>query len=84
MTEAATYAQDQLERLRVTAWSDQIMNDGNHSNNIPAGLSGIAYGRTWSVATTGTIKTVTITLSWTDAVAPHSFNLVSAILNPNL
>jgi hypothetical protein len=45
-------------------------------------LSGITYGRTLNVVTSGNIKTVTITVSWTDQTA-HSFSLISAIVNPN-
>ncbi len=81
ITEAATFAQDQLERLRVTSWGDANLTNGTHINNVPPGRSGIAYGRTWTVATNGNVKTVTITINWTDQTT-HSFRLISAISNP--
>ena len=73
ITEAATFAQDQLEQLRSTSWG-AIAN----GTDTRAGSSGISYTRTWNVVTTGTIKTITITTSWTDQEL-RSFNLVSAI-----
>jgi type IV pilus assembly protein PilV len=79
LTEASTYAQDQLERLRVTSWGD-IDNDwldstGTDRTTTP---SGITYSRTLDVVQTGTIKTVTITVNWTDQQG-HSFSIISAI-----
>ena len=80
ITEAVTYAQDQLERLRVTSWGDASLGIGAHQNNITAASSpsGIPYSRTWNVAQNGNIKTVTITIGWNDRVN-HSISLVSAI-----
>jgi type IV pilus assembly protein PilV len=79
ITEAATFAQDQLEQLRVTSWNNinngWLDSSGRDRTTTP---SGITYSRTLNVVKTGTIKTVTITVSWTDQAA-HSFNLISAI-----
>jgi type IV pilus assembly protein PilV len=79
ITEAATYAQDQLEKLRVTSWGSIANNwvdtSGAGTKTYP---SGITYTRTLDVVTSGNIKTVTITVSWTDQTA-HSFSLISAI-----
>jgi len=78
ITEAATFAQDQLERLRVTSWSPgSEMDIGAHNNNI-TGSSGIPYARNWNVVQTGNIRTVTITVNWNDGVA-RSFTMISAI-----
>ena len=83
ITEAATYAQDQLEKLRVTSWGS-IANNWVDTSGVGTKtyLSGITYSRTLNVVTSGNIKTVTITVSWTDQTA-HSFSLISAIVNPN-
>ena len=79
ITEAATYAQDQLEQLRVTSWGSIANNWVDTSGaGTRTGPSGITYTRTLNVVTSGNIKTVTITVSWTDRVF-HSFNLISAI-----
>jgi type IV pilus assembly protein PilV len=82
MTEAATFAQDQLEQLRVAIWDD-INNEWlDASGTDTRTASGIPYTRTLNVVQNGNIKTITITVSWTDQSA-HSFNLISAILDPN-
>jgi type IV pilus assembly protein PilV len=75
ITEATTFAQDQLEQLKVTPWASIV----NGANTIP-GSTGIVYTRTWVVATNpeGSLKTVTITMNWTDQI-PHSFNLTSVL-----
>jgi prepilin-type N-terminal cleavage/methylation domain-containing protein len=79
ITEAATYAQDQLEQLRVTSWGSIANNWVDTSGaGTRTGPSGITYTRTLNVVTSGNIKTVTITVSWTDQVF-HSFTLISAI-----
>jgi prepilin-type N-terminal cleavage/methylation domain-containing protein len=83
ITEAATYAQDQLEQLRGASW-------GGINNNWrdPSGAanrtapSGIDYSRTLNVVQSGNIKTVTITLNWTDQTA-HSFSIISVISDPS-
>jgi prepilin-type N-terminal cleavage/methylation domain-containing protein len=81
LTEAATFAQDQLEHLRVTSWAPGgDMDNGPHQNQVTSPYSGITYTRNWNVAqnVAGTIKTITITTSWTDREF-RSFILVSAI-----
>jgi hypothetical protein len=40
--------------------------------------SGITYNRNWNVVTNGNVRTITITISWTDQVL-HSFTLTSMI-----
>jgi prepilin-type N-terminal cleavage/methylation domain-containing protein len=73
-TEAATFAQDQLEQLRVTSWP--TINNG--ANNA-TGSSGITYDRNWNVVQNGNLKTITITIGWTERGVAHSFNFISAI-----
>lgn len=78
ITEAATYAQDQLERLGVTPW-ENITDDWLDPSGLnKTKVSGITYTRTLNVVESGKIKTVTITVSWTDQAA-HSFNLISVL-----
>jgi type IV pilus assembly protein PilV len=82
MTEAATFAQDRLERLKAISW-DNIVTDPV-PNTIP-GASGITYTRNLNVVQNGDLKTATITVSWTDPtniVAPHSFNIICVFLKP--
>jgi len=85
ITEAATYAQDQLEKLRVTSWGSIANNWVDTSGaGTKTYLSGITYTRTLNVVSNAndTLKTITITISWTDQAA-HSFSLISVIVNPN-
>lgn len=75
MTEAATFAQDKLEELRVTPWANVA-----NGNDARIGSTGINYTRTWAVVTSGAgnLRTVTITVNWTDQTS-HSIRFVSAI-----
>jgi len=77
MTEAATFAQDKLEELRVTEWFDIA---GNADTTVS---SGITYNRTWTVVPTPPIpndimKEITITVTWNDGL-DHSISLFSAV-----
>jgi type IV pilus assembly protein PilV len=73
ITEAATFAQDQLERLRVTQWANIV-----NGNDAIVGATGINYNRSWNVAVNGNIRTVTITITWNDRIN-HTISLISAI-----
>ena len=75
LTEAATFAQDRLEELRVTAW-DNIVN-GSDLNPIQ-GSTGINYNRIWTVNTNDNEKRVTVTVNWNDRV-DHSINFLTVI-----
>jgi type IV pilus modification protein PilV len=83
LTEAATFAQDQLERLKATSYDDIKDNWHDPSGSNTRTVSGIDYTRALNVVENGNLKTVTITVSWTDptnVIAPHSFNIVSVYL----
>jgi len=84
VTEAATFAQDRLEQLRVTTWANVVTGTDPTPPGPPRGSTGIVYTRSWTVVSNAndTLKTITITISWTDQAA-HSFSLISAISNPN-
>jgi Tfp pilus assembly protein PilV len=83
MTEAATFAQDKLETLRVTPW-DLITTD----NDAVSGSTGIRYNRNWVVSSlpnpspppADLQKAITITVSWNDGV-DRSVRLLSVISN---
>ncbi len=75
ITEAATYAQDKLEELRVTPWANIVTG----TDTTPTvGSTGIVYNRNWNVAVNGNVRTVTITIGWNDRIN-HTINLISAI-----
>jgi prepilin-type N-terminal cleavage/methylation domain-containing protein len=84
MTEASTFAQDRLEQFRVTTWQSVPVGVGPQVPPDPpdlktwTGPTGITYTRNWNVVQTGNLKTVTITVNWTDQTN-HSVTLVSAI-----
>ncbi len=73
ITEAATFAQDQLEQLRVTQWANIVS-----GNNTITGSTGIVYTRNWNVVVNGNVRTITITIGWNDRIN-HTITLVSAI-----
>jgi len=81
LTEAATFAQDRLEAMRVTPW----LNVASGADTIQ-GSTGIRYTRTWNVATLANPspppadleKTVNITVTWNDGTN-HSISLLSVI-----
>jgi type IV pilus assembly protein PilV len=75
MTEAATFAQDRLEELRAIRWED--ISEGVNTDQ-KSGSTGINYTRDWNVATTGSLKTITITIGWQDK-ANHSIRLTSVL-----
>jgi Tfp pilus assembly protein PilV len=75
MTEAATFAQDKLEELRVVKWENLI--DGDNTDQ-QGGSTGINYTRNWNVKTNGSLKTITINVNWNDRTA-HSIRLVSVL-----
>ena len=73
MTEAATFGQDKLEELRAGPWIFLVNGNDNRT-----GATGANYVRTWAVAQTGNLRTVTITVSWTDQTN-HQIQFLSAI-----
>lgn len=88
LTEAATFAQDMLERLRLsplTILANGIPPSTPQTDN-PIGSTGITYTRSWTYtanipAPNTTLDTITITVSWIDPVKlqPHSITMVSTI-----
>jgi len=71
LTEAATFAQDKLEELKVTSWENII--SGNDPNPI-SGSTGFPFNRTWTVnlgpnspaPPHDNEKRVTVTVQWND------------------
>lgn len=75
VTEAATLAQDKLEEIRGKLWSD--VHEGRDQDK-PRGCTGVEYTRIWDVVRQGNLKTITITINWTDRIS-HSIRLVSVL-----
>jgi type IV pilus assembly protein PilV len=75
MTEAATFAQDMLEQLKVSSWGNVVS-----GADARTGSTGILYTRTWTVTDNpnGTQRWVNITVSWND-LANHSISFLSVI-----
>jgi prepilin-type N-terminal cleavage/methylation domain-containing protein len=83
MTEAAIFAQDQLENFRTSPWTNVVT-----GNDVRQSSTGINYARSWVVIPNGvtpndTIKEIRITISWNDRVS-HSINFRSVIYRPLL
>ena len=78
LTEAATFAQDTLERLRVSPLNSIPL--GVTTTDNPVGATGITYTRSWTaVGSSSTLDTITITVSWVDPakLQPHSISMIS-------
>ena len=75
MTEAATFAQDKLEELRVTSWGSVVP-----GSDVRQGSTGINYSRNWNVVANplDNQRWVDITVSWTDRTS-HSVSLLSVV-----
>jgi len=78
MSEATTFAQDMLERLRVSQWAN-VKSDADRVT----GSTGINYDRSWVVSPNpisedDNLRTVTITVKWNDKI-DHSISVLSAI-----
>ena len=84
LTEAATFAQDKLERLRVTPLVNIPLNITTTDN--PVGSTGITYTRSWTAVPNipfpnNTLDTITITVTWVDptSLQNHSISMISAV-----
>jgi type IV pilus assembly protein PilV len=81
LTEAATFAQDILERLRVSPLTS--IPTGVMIQNSCVGSTGIIYTGSWTAVTNGsaTLDTITITVSWSDPakLQPHSISMISVV-----
>jgi prepilin-type N-terminal cleavage/methylation domain-containing protein len=79
LTEAATFAQDILERLRVSPLTS--IPTGVMIQNTCVGSTGIIYTGSWTAVAngSGTLDTINITVSWADPakLQPHSINMIS-------
>jgi prepilin-type N-terminal cleavage/methylation domain-containing protein len=78
LTEAATLAQDTLERLRVAPLGDIPLT----YNTTTVAPSGITYTWGWVASQPiPTLDTITITVNWTDPIRlqPHTITMVSTI-----
>jgi type IV pilus modification protein PilV len=78
LTEAATLAQDILERFRAVRPQTDIP-EGTNNDQVTA-ASGVTYTRTWTVTTNGdsTLRNISITVTWTDSI-PHSITIIHPI-----
>jgi len=84
LTEAATFAQDRLEELRVTTWDNIVSGNDDStliqgSTGINYSSTGINYNRVWTVLDQNiNEKRVTVTVNWNDRV-DHSINFLTVI-----
>ena len=80
MTEAATAAQDALERLRLSPLT--YIPTGVLIADSFVGSTGITYNRTWTATqnATGNFATITLTVTWVDPTKlSHSITMVSGL-----
>lgn len=67
---ATTLAQDLMERFKNLSFSS--LNSGNDSTI----LGNVTYDRQWTVSTAGNMKTIAVTVNWTDRI-PHNVSMTT-------
>jgi prepilin-type N-terminal cleavage/methylation domain-containing protein len=81
LTEAATFAQDTLERLRVSPLSS--IPTGVMIQNSCVGSTGVLYTGSWIAVpnSTNSFDKIQISVSWTDPVKgqPHSISMNTTV-----
>jgi prepilin-type N-terminal cleavage/methylation domain-containing protein len=81
LTEAATFAQDTLERLRVSPLSS--IPTGVMIQNSCVGSTGVLYTGSWTAVanSSSTLDTITITVNWVDPakLQPHSISMITTV-----
>ena len=82
LTEAATFAQDRLEGLKVIPYANLI----SGTDQI-RGSTGIIYSRILTVVPNAgppndTLRTATITVNWNDGMN-HSISMLAVVKNPS-
>jgi prepilin-type N-terminal cleavage/methylation domain-containing protein len=85
MTEAATFAQDQLENFRTSPWAN-VVTGNDRWPEVRNRINGIEYTRNWTVIPNAappndTVKEITITINWNDTTS-HSVSFRSVIFRP--
>ena len=80
VTEAVTIAQDKLEEFRAVRSQAPPLGDipDGPGQDQKTGSTGINYARNWNVVTNGSLRTITVTISWNDRTN-HSVRLFSVI-----
>jgi prepilin-type N-terminal cleavage/methylation domain-containing protein len=78
MTEATTMAQDKLEEFKATPWARLLPTTPDPGTDQRKSSTGINFARTWTIVENGNVKTITLTVSWTDRIN-HSIRLLSVI-----
>jgi len=80
LTEAVTFAQDKLEEFRAVRKQAPPLGDipEGPGQDQKTGSTGINYARNWNVVTNGSLRTITLTISWNDQTN-HSVTLLSVI-----
>ena len=72
VTQATILAQDKLEELKNLSYTHADLSSGQHSEGT---ITGTIFSRQYVVAdTTSTMKTITVTVQWTDGTT-HSISL---------
>jgi type IV pilus assembly protein PilV len=69
LTTATTVAQTQLEAIQRAGYTGAVINDvsGPFKSSDTVSAGGIAFSRTTGITTASNTKTVTVTVSWTEA-----------------
>jgi len=78
ITEATTMAQDKLEEFKATLWTNLLPTTSGPRTDQRTSSTGINFTRAWTIVANGSIKTITITVSWTDRIN-HLITILSVL-----
>ena len=76
LTEAMNIGQAQMEKLKITPWGTLA---NSPSPSTVTSKTGVAFSNTWTIATTGNLKNVTLVTSWVDRTNTHMLELKTKI-----
>jgi type IV pilus assembly protein PilV len=69
ITSATAVAQTQLEAIQRAGYTGAVINDvsGPFKSSDTASMSGITFSRATAITTASNMKTITVTVSWSEA-----------------
>ncbi|MFQ5673175.1 MAG: prepilin-type N-terminal cleavage/methylation domain-containing protein [Nitrospinales bacterium] len=77
ITAATTLIQDKIEAFKSATFSS--ITNGSETNIDSRGQAGGPYSRSWVVTTSGLVKTITVTVTWSIGASNKSRSMTTAI-----
>ncbi|MFQ5715742.1 MAG: prepilin-type N-terminal cleavage/methylation domain-containing protein [Nitrospinales bacterium] len=77
ITAGTTLIQDKIESFKNSSFSS--INSGSETNIDAEGNAGGAFSRSWTVTTSGNVKTITVTVGWSSKGQTINKSMTTAI-----